>query len=173
MSTSVSSVTMIKKNQFLHLHCSSLVLIFFDCNPNIPWTFLLACPQVPQIQHVQKWLKDLSSTRYDSSPVLVSVKNLALLSGPKPEAWALNLTPPFPSPSLPFSYFLKLVLPSKLQIYTKYPNTAYKSIHNLAIAYLGCSIFVPLFWNLCASHIKLPRYLEAWPHTLFCLWISP
>ena len=38
---------------------------------------------------------------------------------------------------------------------SKYPNTAYKAVHNLAVAYLGSSIFVFLsFWIFCASHFK-------------------
>lgn len=71
----------------------------------------------PWIQQVQTCINDLFPLRYDSSRVLVSVKSIAILPSPKPEAWALYLTPPFPTPSLPFYYYVKLVLPSKLQTY--------------------------------------------------------
>lgn len=152
------------------------------------WTFLLGCPQAPQIQWVQTRINDI----FPLQIWLLSCSCLCKHSHPprlKARSLGTLLTPPFSSPSQRFLLLCPVLfchLNSKCT--SKYPNTAYKAVHNLAVAYLDCSIFcLPFLLNFCASHFKpwrpfpysfvsgssykltkLPASL--FPHFLFAQW---
>lgn len=118
-------------------------------------TFPLGCPQAAQIQRVQTHINNIFPPQ--------DLINLLPLSLWKAQS-SSQVESQKPGHSTYTSFLI--TIPTLLLLCclfchpnskdtSKYPNTAYKAVHNLAVAYLGSSIFVFLsFWIFCASHFK-------------------